>query len=226
MVINMLSHLLENSGAAVRIARAGITSVLVCTLLAIPASGQESTPPPLAGESDTSAPCFDGRLRIRDLASVDDEIPQGLERVFEIGLDWEDDAQLFSLRLGCPLLESGIQLDGVFFSRNAQAFFYTATNENRNTEADPDTVPILDTTQGVEVSFVYRSLIRAGFDEDSLLAAIGGVTIQPNTEAQSFGPPEAPKGDVYFHVSIEDRGQVVDLWIASRDGKIYQYSSG
>lgn len=199
---------------------------LALALSVLPGVAQDSTPPPLAGESDTSLPCFDGRLRIRDLDSVDDEIPEGLERVYDIGLAWEDDAQLFSLRIGCPLLESGIQLDGVFFSRNAQAFYYTATNENRATNTDPDTVPVLDTSQGVQVSFVYRSLVRAGFDEDSLLAAIGGVTIRPNTEAQPFGPPAAPKGDVYFHVSIEDRGEVVDLWIASRDGKIYQYSSG
>jgi hypothetical protein len=199
---------------------------LICALAAPSGMAQDSTPPPLVGESDTSLPCFDGRLRIRDLASVDDDIPAGLDRVYEIGLDWEDDAQLFSLRLGCPLLETGIQLDGVFFSRNAQAFYYTATNEIRATNADPDTVPILDTNQGVEVSFVYRSLVRAGFAEDALLAAIGGVTVRPNTAAQPFGPPAAPKGDVYFHVSIEDRGEVVDLWIASRDGKIYQYPSG
>jgi hypothetical protein len=200
--------------------------LLALVMLVQPTIAQDSTPPPLAGESDTSLPCYDGRLRIRDLDSVDDDIPAGLERVYDIGLDWEDDAQLFSLRLGCPLLESGIQLDGVFFSRNAQAFYYTATNENRITQDHPDTIPILDTSQGVEVSFVHRSLIRAGFDEDSLLAAIGGVTIRPSTKAQPFGPPAAPRGDVYFHVSIEDRGEVVDLWIASRDGKIYQYPSG
>jgi hypothetical protein len=183
------------------------------------------TPPPLAGVEDTSAPCFDGRLRIRDLEGADPYIPEGLERVYELGLAWESDAQLFSLRLGCPLLETGYQLDGTFFSKRAQAFYTTATNEVRATNADPVTVPILDTSNGVEVLFVYRSLIRAGFDEELLLAAVGGVTIRPNTEDQQFGPPGAPKGDVYFHVAILDRGQVVDLWIASRDGKIYRYET-
>lgn len=208
-----------------RFASVGVIGLLVMLLVVSPVMAQDGTPPPLAGEGDTSLPCFDGRLRIRDLDAIDDRIPAGLERVYDIGLAWEDDATLFSLRLGCPLLETGIQLDGMFFSRTAQAFYYTATNEIRATNADPDTVPILDTSHGVEVQFVYSTLIRAGFSEDSLLAAIGGVTIRPNTDAQPFGPPSAPRGDVYFHVSIEDRGEIVDLWVASRDGKIYQYRS-
>jgi hypothetical protein len=73
--------------------------------------------------------------------------------------------------------------------------------------------------------FVYRSLVRAGFDDNSLLGALGGVTIRPSTEAQPFGPKSAPKGDVYFHVSILERGEVVDVWVASRDGTIYRYTS-
>jgi hypothetical protein len=216
------SHTGEIPGSGLwpfRIVIAGLALLLNLSV----AMAQDSTPPPLAGVNDTSLPCFDGRLRIRDLDTVDEQIPGGLERVYELGLAWEDDAKLFSLRLGCPLLESGIQLDGVFFSRTAQAFYYTATNEIRATNSDPATIPILDTSSGLQVSFVYGSLVRAGFDENSLLAAIGGVTIRPNTEAQPFGPDSAPKDDVYFHVAIEDRGEVVDVWIASRDGKIYQY---
>lgn len=229
----MISHRTSRMNLTSRLARSlmpagrqALFALLVLVLVTTPVVAQDGTPPPLAGEEDTSLPCFDGRLRIRDLASVDDQIPAGLERVYDMGEAWEDDATLYSLRIGCPLLETGIQLDGVFFSKTAQAFFYTATNEIRATNSDPATIPILDTSQGLEVSFVYGSLVRAGFPEDALLAAIGGVTIRPNTEAQPFGPDSAPKGDVYFHVAIEDRGEVVDLWIASRDGKIYQYAAG
>ena len=203
--------------------------ILVALLALVVAAGsigaQDGTPPPLAGEEDTTLPCFDGRLRIRDLDDIDDEIPAGLERVYQVGDDWEDDATLFSVRIGCPLLETGIQVDGVFFSKTAQAYYHTATNEVRPTQDDPAAIPILDTSQGLEISFVYRSLIRAGFNESSLLGAVGGVTVRPSTDAQPFGPDSAPKGDVYFHVAIEDRGEVVDLWIASRDGKIYQYTA-
>ena len=80
-------------------------------------------------------------------------------------------------------------------------------------------------TTGLQILFVYRSLVRAGFSDDSLLGAVGGVTIRYNTEAQPFGPPSAPMGDVYFHVSIQERGEVVDIWVASRDGAIYRYSA-
>lgn len=189
------------------------------------AQDTSGTPPPLAGESDTELPCFDGRLRVRDLENADPSIPEGLARVYEVGMGWEEDAELFALRLGCPLLETGYQWEGTFFSKSAQAFFSTDTNEIRATNDDPASIPILGTDQGMEVRFVYLSLIRAGFDEESLLGAGGGVTIRPSTESQPFGPPNAPKGDVYFHVSIQQRGEVVDVWIASRDGTIYQYIS-
>lgn len=188
------------------------------------AQDDEGTPPPLAGESDTTLPCFDGRLRIRDLEQADPSIPVGLERVYDLGAAWEEDATLYSLRLGCPLLETGYQWDGTFFSRSAQAFYATDTSEIQAAEDDPDTVLELGTT-GLQVLFVYRSLVRAGFDEDSMLGAVGGVTIRYNTGEQPFGPPSAPKGDVYFHVSIQERGEVVDIWVASKDGAIFRYTA-
>ncbi len=205
-----------------------VLMLLVCAIIApatlVIAQDAEGTPPPLAGESDTSLPCFDGRLRIRDLEEANPSIPDGLERVYELGALWEEDATLFSLRLGCPLLETGYQWEGTFFSRSAQAFYATDTGEIQAAEDDPETVLELGTT-GLQVLFVYRSLVRAGFSADSLLGAVGGVTIRYNTDAQPFGPPSAPKDDVYFHVSIQERGEVVDIWVASRDGAIYRYSA-
>ncbi len=189
------------------------------------AQDEGGTPPPLAGESDTDLPCFDGRLRVRDLENADPSIPDGLARVYEIGTGWEPDARLFALRLGCPLLETGYQWEGTFFSKTAQAFYSTDTNEIRATDDDPNSIPILGTDEGMEVHFVYISLLRGGFEGDALLGAGGGVTIRPSTEAQPFGPPAAPKDDVYYHVSIQQRGEVVDVWVASKDGTIYEYSS-
>jgi hypothetical protein len=203
--------------------------VVASTLLALAGGGAtvradeaEGSPPPLAGESDTTQPCFDGRLRLRDLEQADPSIPEGLERVYALGAAWEDDAILFSLRLGCPLLEPGYQWEGTFFSATAQAFYETDTSEILPAEDDPSTIKRLG-TEGLQVHFVYRSLVRAGFDADSLLSAGSGVTVRYNTEAQTFGPPSAPKEDVYFHVAIEERGEVVDVWVASKDGTIYRY---
>ena len=191
----------------------------------VAAQDDSGTPPPLAGESDESQPCFDGRLRIRDLEHADDAIPEGLERVYKLGTAWEEDARLYSLRLGCPLLETGYQLEGTFFSKTAQAFYSTDTTEIRATNEDPNQIPTLDTSEGIEVLFVYRSLVRAGFDENSLLGAMGGVTIRPSTDDQPFGPPNSPRPEVYFHVSILERGEVVDVWVASKDGTIYRYAA-
>ncbi|MBA2468298.1 MAG: hypothetical protein H0V37_02700 [Chloroflexia bacterium] len=200
--------------------------VMTFSLPALAATqSEEASPPPLAGESNAEAPCFDGRLRIRDLQHADSTIPDGLARVYDVGLAWEADATLFALRLGCPLLETGYQWEGTFFSKSAQAFFSTDTIETQATDDDPNSIPILDTSEGMEVLFVYLSLVRAGFDEDALLGAGGGVTIRPSTDASPFGPPTAPKPEVYYHVSILQRGEVVDVWVASRDGTIYQYNS-
>jgi len=211
---------------AARVIRLLLLATILGMLTPAPLAAQdEGTPPPLAGESDTELPCFDGRLRVRDLAYADPSVPEGLERVYAVGTAWEADAELFALRLVCPLLETGYQWEGTFFSKSAQAFFSTDTMEVRATNDDPNSIPILGTDQGMEVRFVYVSLVRAGFDEESLLGAGGGVTIRPSTEAQPFGPPSAPKGDVYFHVSIQQRGQVVDVWVASKDGTIYQYGT-
>ena len=106
----------------------------------------------------------------------------------------QSDATLFALRLGCPLLETGFQLEGTFFSRTAQSFYNTGTSEAQASDAAPGTIPILDTSQGVKVSFVYRSLVRAGFDEDALLGAAGGVTIQPSTDSHAIWPALSAQG--------------------------------
>jgi hypothetical protein len=203
--------------------------VLAATMLvgvAAPAPAQDdaATPPSLDGQADASQPCADGRLRIRDLQHADPSIPSGLEHVYAVGEAWEEDAQLFSLRLVCPLLETGYQWEGTFFSRNAQAFFATDTGQASPAEDDPSKVTILS-TDGLQVQFVYRSLVRAGFSPDSALSAGSGVTVRINTEAQPFGPPAAPKGDVYFHVAIEERGEVIDVWVASQDGTVYSYNT-
>lgn len=183
---------------------------------------ESSTPAPLAGEDDASKPCFDGRLRIRDLEGAQESLVPGLARADEVARAWEPDARLFVLRLGCPLLETGYQWEGTYFSERDQAFFETDTRAVQASENDPTDIPTLS-AEGILVLPVYLSLLRAGFDEGSQLGAVGGLTIRPSTDAQPFGPPSAPRDDVYFHVSILERGQVIDVWIAARDGTIYQY---
>ena len=186
------------------------------------AQSDSGTPRPLAGEDDASKPCFDGRLRIRDLEGAQETLADGFASADAVAKSWQPDARLFALRLGCPLLETGYQWEGTYFSQQAQAFFETDTRAVQPSEDDPATVPTLDSTT-IQILPVYRSLLKAGYDEASPFGALGGITIRPSTTEQPFGPPSAPRDDVYFHVAILDRGEVIDVWIAARDATIYRY---
>lgn len=190
--------------------------------LAIAGAQDAGTPSTLPGETDTSQPCFDGRLRVRDLEGADVSLKEGIDRVTQLAREWEEDARLFALRLGCPLLETGFQWEATYFSESAQAFYGTDTAETLAAEDDPETIPTLDTDR-LSVRSVYLSLLRAGYAEDSLLGAVGGVTIRQSTEAQRFGPPTAPVGDIYYHVAVLERGEVIDIWIAASSGTPYRY---
>lgn len=205
--------------------RSMAVAVLVLVMSAgagVAAQTDLSTPAPLAGEDDASKPCFDGRLRIRDLENAQESLAAGLTQADSVAKSWEPDARLVILRLGCPLLETGYQWEGTYFSEQAQAFFETDTRAVEASENDPREIPTLDTA-GIQVLPVYLSLLRAGYNEGSQLGAVSGVTIRPSTDALPFGPPSAPRNDVYFHVSILDRGEVIDVWIAASDGTIYLY---
>ena len=186
------------------------------------AQSDSSTPRPMAGEDDASKPCFDGRLRIDDLEGAQETLADGFASADAIAKTWQPDARLFALRLGCPLLETGYQWEGTYFSQQAQAFFETDTWAVQPSEDDPATIPTLDPTT-IEILPVYRSLLKAGYDEASAFGALGGLTIRPSTPEQPFGPPTAPRDDIYFHVAILERGEVIDVWIASRDATIYRY---
>lgn len=208
----------------------GIVVIVVIMLIASMGTGpvaiasaqDAGTPSTLPGESDTSQPCFDGRLRVRDLEAADDSMKGGIDRITQLAKEWEEDSRLFALRLGCPLLETGYQWEGTYFSESAQAFYGTDTAEIQAAEDNPETIPTLE-TKSLSILSVYRSLLRAGYAEDSLLGAVGGVTIRQSTEAQRFGPPTAPVGDIYYHVAVLDRGEVIDVWIAANDGTPYRY---
>lgn len=168
------------------------------------------------------APCQDGRLRIRDLATADQTVVDGLLQVQQRASAWQEDAQLVELRLACPLLATGLVWEGTFFSTTAQATFSTSTAEIEPSEDAPEDVPFLD-IMGVSFIEVYRSLLRAGFTDDLLLAPASSVTVRLSTGISTFGPPSAPRDVVFVHVAVEERGQIRDVWINTVDGTIYRY---
>jgi hypothetical protein len=122
------------------------------------------------------------------------------------------------------LLTTGVQWEGVFFSETAQAFYSTDTGRIDAVNDAPETIPTLDPS-GIQMREIHRSLIRAGFSDDLRLTAQGGVTIRQSTDTQPFGPPDAPRNQVYAHLAIEVGGQVTDVWVSVGDFTIYRYGS-
>lgn len=178
---------------------------------------------PLLGV-DPNAPCATSRLRIGDLENVDGTLEAGLEASVAEAQQWQLDARLYTLRLGCPLLTTGVQWEGVFFSETAQAFYSTDTARVDAVNDPPDSIPTLDPST-ISMREVYRSLIRAGFSDNLQLTAQGGVTIRMSTDTQPFGPQAAPKDQVYAHLAIEVDGQITDVWVSMADFTIYRYGS-
>lgn len=198
-----------------------IIMVLIALAAVAPVSAQEATPGVLPGQ-EPDAPCASGRLQVRDLAVVDATLDEGLKKASEKAKAWQPDARLYTLRLGCPLLTSGYQWEGVFFSETAQAFYATDTGVVEAVNDDPSTIPSLD-PEGIALQEVHKTLLRAGFGDELRLSAAGGITIRYSTDTHPFGPVSAPRNQVYAHVAIEVNGQVTDVWVAMSDGTIYRY---
>lgn len=195
---------------------------LVCVLLSVPiAVAQTSTPDDTFGV-EANAECAESRLKIGDLKDIDDTIGPGVKRATEEAQKWQGDSRIFTLRLGCPLLVTGVKWEGVFFSEDAQAFYETDTGKVEPVEIDPQLIPTL-APDTFKMSLVYDALIEFGFTDDLLLTAQGGVTIKTSTNELPFGPPGAPRGQVYAHVAVEQQDQIIDVWINMNDGKVYSY---
>lgn len=200
---------------------------IIATLLVIlalgfaPAHAQPSTPESAFGV-DPNAACAMSRLKVGDLKEIDATIGPGVERATEEAQEWQRDARLYTLRLGCPLLVTGVKWEGVFFSQAAQAFYETDTGKVDPVEVDPSLIPTLAPDR-FRMSLVYESLIEYGFTDDLLLTAQGGVTIKVSTNELPFGPPVAPRGHVYAHMAIEQQDVIIDVWISLTDGTVYTY---
>lgn len=196
--------------------------LLILTVLFAPAAMAQTSTPDGGFGIDPNAPCGQSRLRVGDLKSIDDTIGKGVERATAEAHEWQSDARLFTLRLGCPLLVTGVKWEGVFFSEDAQAFYETDTGKVEPVEVDPQLIPTL-APGTFKMSTVYASLVEFGFSDDLLLTAQGGVTIKTSTTELPFGPPNAPRGQVYAHLAVEQQDQVIDVWVSMSDGKVYSY---
>jgi hypothetical protein len=179
-----------------------------------------------AAESTATAPprverCAHSRLTIGDLPAIDEAWEEGLADAATRAKEWQDDARLVGLRVGCRLLDPGFRWQGRFYSSGAQSYYLSDTGETTPAEIDPAKVQTLPTD---DLSFkrLHRALTEAGYDETIQLMPVAGVEVRLNTEEEPFAPPDAPKDVVYYHVAVDDRGKVTDLFVGT-DGEIHRY---
>lgn len=198
-----------------------LIAIALFVLTAAPLAAQTGTPETAFGV-DPNAKCATSRLRVGDLKDIDGTIANGVERAREEARAWQSDSRLFTLRLGCPLLVTGVKWEGVFFSEDAQAFYETDTGKVDPVEVDPELIPTLAPDR-FRMSMVYDSLIQYGFTDELLLTAQGGVTIKTSTNELPFGPPDAPRGHVYAHLAIEQQDVIIDVWVSLTNGAVFTY---
>jgi hypothetical protein len=178
----------------------------------------------MGSEPGPTAPptCVDGRLRIADLPAIQDEFEAGVVEERAKAERWHDDARLVGLRVGCRLLDDGFSWRGIFFSDAIQTYYFSDTGETRTVDVVAPPGPTLP-LDGVNFRDLHQALGRAGFDETAELSPSSNVEVRLNSPEAPFGPPEAPQGEVYFHVAIEFRGDIIDLFISAEDGTPYEF---
>lgn len=187
----------------------------------VPASPTAESAPSTPKSDRTT--CSDGRLLIGDLRVMDRRWQRGIEQAMDKATKWQDDAKLASLRVVCELLEPGFRWQATFYSPSSQAFFETDTGRVEAAEDDPSAVPELE-TKGLSFDLLRQALNAEGYDDTTEIDPSTGVELRPSTATLRFGPPEAPEDATLFHVAIRFRGEVKDLFVDVRDGKVYRYS--
>ncbi len=207
-------------------------ALTACLLTACggPSSGQ-TVPTPTAVVTDGTplpgvlvGPCAGGRLTVGDLAEIDDDLANGIETAQERAENWQSDAILVAVRVGCELLGSTFHWRATFFSDRIQTYFFSDTGETAVAATGSQAIGELS-LEGVSFNDLGLSLLRAGYVPDASLDPGGNVEVRINGDANPFGPTNVPDGAIVFHVALESRGEIVDLFIDASDGTVYQYQS-
>lgn len=184
-----------------------------------------TTPLPITGTPALgfeSGPCSRGRLTIGDLLDIDERLVDGVNDARERADDWQDDARLVALRIGCELLEPSFHVRATFYSERIETYFFSDTRETQVAPPDNQAGDELPFDQ-VSFSDLANSLLRAGYPQTVALDPGSNAEVRVNTAGAPFGPSEVPDNAVVFHVAVDSRGEIVDLFVNAADGTIYQY---
>jgi hypothetical protein len=178
--------------------------------------------PTAAVGATTGAPCESGTLKLKDLPAVEEGWRDGIATARARALIWQEDAVLVELGVSCELFESGFRWQATFFSRNAQAYFTADTAEAFPVNLDPDTIIPLP-ERDVQFAELYETLAAAEElmtnDEDVVVS----LDVRVSTTANPIGPPGVPTGAAIYHVSLQTRGEILELYVDGVQRNVYQF---
>ena len=207
-----------------------LAALLGILLLTACGTGAEADPPtttplPNSGTPALSlegGPCNGGRLTIGDLRDIDESLSTGVNEARERADEWQSDARLIALRIGCELLEPAFHIRATFYSERIETYFFSDTRETQVALPDNRAGGELPLDQ-VTFTDLASSLLRAGYSQTVSLDPGSNAEVRVNTAGAPFGPFGVPENAVVFHVALETRGEIVDLFVNAADGTIYQY---
>ena len=205
-----------------------VLSACLLTACGVASSGQVTPTPTAIANVGTplsglfQGPCAGGRLTVGDLGEIDVDLRNGIKTARERAENWQSDAVLVAVRVGCELLEPTFHWRATFFSERIQTYFFSDTGETAVAATGSQASRELS-LDGVSFDALGLSLLRAGYVPDASLDPGSNVEVRTNTETNPFGPSNVPDGAIVFHVALESRGEIVDLFVDASDGTVYQY---
>lgn len=157
-----------------------------------------------------------------DLRALDAARDAGMNQAYDAARAWQSDARLIGLRVGCGLVGADIRWRATFYSKQAGTLLISDTGEVSVAPAEAERRPTL-VLDNVRFANLGRWLAKASLNEATVVDPVSGIEIRASSEEAPFGPPDAPREGIYFHVAIVDGTGVKDLFVNAADGTIYRY---
>ena len=169
-----------------------------------------------------SGRCSGGHLTVGDLRELDATRDVAMTIAYDAARAWKADARLIGLRVSCALVGTDIRWRATFYSKQAEALLVSDTGEVAVAPVEAEQRPTL-VLENLSFGNLGRWLAKASLNDATVVDPVGGIEVRASSEAAPFGPPDAPRDGIYFHVAIADGTDVKDLFVDAANGTIYRY---